>query len=126
MQLIPAQKLAEILKVNVTTIERRAARGIYKYEYTEGRGRGGYQMLIALESLPENERDRYHGIEKERREEELAQFTHDQLHAANEKKGCVLEYWRSGLSPPSSWPSATPWATMRRSRRASCMHGSVS
>ena len=99
MQLIPAQKLAEILKVNVTTIERRAARGIYKYEYTEGRGRGGYQMLIALESLPENERDRYHGIEKERREEELAQFTNDQLHAANEKKGCVLEYWRSGLSP---------------------------
>ena len=63
LQLIPAQKLAEILKVNVTTIERRAARGIYKYEYTEGRGRGGYQMLIALESLPENERDRYHGIE---------------------------------------------------------------
>ena len=58
MQLIPAQKLAEILKVNVTTIERRAARGIYKYEYTEGRGRGGYQMLIALESLPENESDR--------------------------------------------------------------------
>lgn len=96
---ITTQEAAKLLNKSVRTIERRAARGIYKYEYTEGRGRGGRQLHIALESLPQAAQNRYHGIEKERREEELAQFTNDQLHAANEKKGCVLEYWRSGLSP---------------------------
>lgn len=99
MRLIPAQKLADALSVARTTIERRASKGLYKYEYVTGRGRGGYQMMIDFESLPQEAQDRYNGIEKQRREEELAQFTNEQLHAANEKKGCVLEYQRSGLSP---------------------------
>lgn len=99
MTLLSTQKAAELLNTTSRTIERRAARGLYKYVYMEGLGRGGRQLRIALESLPQAAQDRYHGIEKERREEELAQFTNDQLHAANEKKGCVLEYRRSGLSP---------------------------
>jgi len=97
--LITTKDAAKLLNLSTRTIERRAVDGVYKHEYIGGRGRGGRQLLIALESLPQAAQDRYYGIEKERYEEKLAQFTNDQLHAANEKKGCVLEYWRSGLSP---------------------------
>lgn len=108
MTLLTTQKAAELLNTTSRTIERRAARGLYKYVFIEGLGRGGRQLRIVLESLPQAAQDRYHGIEKERQEEELAQFTNAQLHAANEKMGCVLEYRRSGLSPAEfvAWRNA--------------------
>lgn len=99
MTLLSTQDAAKLLNITTRAVELRVERGVYQYKYVEGRGRGGRQLRIALESLPQAAQDRYHGIEKERREEELTQFTNTQLHAANEKKGCVLEYWRSGLSP---------------------------
>lgn len=99
MTLITTKTAANLLNVSVRAVELQVKRGIYKYEYIAGPGRGGRQLRIALESLPQAAQDRYHGIKKERKEEELSKFSNDQLHEANEKKGCVLEYWRSGLSP---------------------------
>ena len=66
MNLISVPDLASALNVNTTTIERRAERGIYKYEYKEGRGRGGRKMFIALESLPQEAQDRYNGVTSEK------------------------------------------------------------
>ena len=86
MTLITTKTAANLLNVSVRAVELRVKRGVYKYEYIEGPGRGGRQLRIALESLPQAAQDRYRGIEKEGQEEELSKFSNDQLHAANEKK----------------------------------------
>ena len=66
MTLLTTQKAAELLNTTSRTIERRAARGLYKYVFVEGLGRGGRQLRVVLESLPQAAQDLYHGIEKER------------------------------------------------------------
>src|SRR5699024_6085623 len=83
----------------VRTLRTEIRLGIVHTVEIFGRGRGGKQLRIPLDSLPKDIQEKYYGIEKERKEEELSKFSNDQLHEANEKKGCVLEYWRSGLSP---------------------------
>ena len=62
MTWVPVREIAAVLRVAETTIERRAERGLYKYEYAPGRGRGGRQLRIALESLPQEAQDRYNGV----------------------------------------------------------------
>ena len=66
MKLITTQEAAKLLKVTPRTVERRAEHGIYKYEYKEGRGRGGRKMFIELESLPQETQDRYNGVTSEK------------------------------------------------------------
>lgn len=66
MKLITTQEAAKLLKVTPRTVERRAEHGIYKYEYKEGRGRGGRKMFIVLESLPQEAQDKYNGVTSEK------------------------------------------------------------
>ncbi len=44
------------------TVERAIANNIYQYKYVPGVGRGGRQLRIALESLPQEAQDRYNGV----------------------------------------------------------------
>lgn len=99
MPTLSVSELAALMCCSESTIKRRIRNREFEISYIPGAGRGGKQLRIPLESLPQSLQEKYYGIEKERQEEELSKFSNDQLHAANEKKGCVLEYWRSGLSP---------------------------
>lgn len=99
MPTLSVSELAALMCCSESTIKRRIRNREFEISYIPGAGRGGKQLRIPLESLPQSLQEKYYGIEKERQEEELSKFRNDQLHAANEKKGCVLEYWRSGLSP---------------------------
>lgn len=77
MHLITTQKAAEILNVSDRTIERRALGGTYKYVYETGRGRGGRQMKIALESLPQDVQDKYNGVQpSEEQDKPMSAYFH--------------------------------------------------
>lgn len=46
--------------VTIYAIHKAAKQNRYEYRYVEGVGRGGKQMMIVLESLPEEAQSRYH------------------------------------------------------------------
>lgn len=96
MKLITTQEAAKLLNVAPRTIERRAERGTYQYEYAEGRGRGGRQLRIVLESLPQEAQDRYNGVSTSEEEDKpLSPYWHmtdAQREATAFKQNTVLAY----------------------------------
>lgn len=77
MTWVSAKEIANVLGVATTTIERRAERGIYKYVYETGRGRGGRQLRIALESLPQEAQDKYNGVQlSEEQDKPMSAYFH--------------------------------------------------
>ena len=56
---------------------RKSATQLNKYEYrhVEGIGRGGVQIEIALESLPQEVQDKYNNIQREHTHNDMMQFT---------------------------------------------------
>lgn len=62
MVFMSTQEAALLLNVTARTVERQALGGLYTSKCVTGRGRGGRQLRIALESLPQAAQDKYHGI----------------------------------------------------------------
>lgn len=96
MTWVSVQEIATALGVAETTIERRAVRGLYKYVYKTGRGRGGRQLRIALESLPQEAQDRYNGVQSsEEQDKPVSPYFHmtaAQRDAAAFKHLAVIAY----------------------------------
>lgn len=80
---------------------RKSATQLNKYEYrhVEGKGRGGNQIEIALESLPQEAQNKYNNVVEEIHYKEITQFTGKQREEANFKALIVENYKKSHLSP---------------------------
>ena len=95
MTWLSTKEVAELIGVNIRTIERRCFQ--YEYRHVKGKGRGGKQIQIALESLPETAQARYHG--EKQPQEDILQYTGKQRAEADFRALVVAEYQHSGLSP---------------------------
>lgn len=100
MTWLKVKEVAELLEMTERGV-RKSATQLNKYEYrhVEGKGRGGIQIEIALESLPQEAQNKYNNVQEEVAYKEVTQFTGKQREEANFKALIVEQYKRSQLSP---------------------------
>ena len=94
---LTTKEVAELLNISERTVRKNCLSGKYKYHYENGIGRGGKQLLISLESLPQEAQDRYNGIEKEP-ELLIERYSLTQIKEAEYKASIVLDFQCSGMS----------------------------
>lgn len=103
MTWLTVQEAASFCGVTDSAIKKAVQQDKYKHHYVNGKGRGGKQLRIALESLPEGAQARYRGEIPP--PVDILQFTGKQRDEANAKAWVVEQYQREGLSPDDfvSW-----------------------
>ncbi len=97
MTWLTVQEAASFCGVTDSAIKKAAQQNRYQHLYVEGKGRGGKQLRIALESLPEKAQAVYRGDEPP--SEDILQYTGKQRDEADAKAWVVEQYHQSGLSP---------------------------
>lgn len=100
MTWLKVKEVANLLGMTERGI-RKAATQLNRYEYrhVEGIGRGGIQIEIALDSLPQEAQNKYNHVQDEIVYKEITQYTGKQREEANFKALIVEQYKRSQLSP---------------------------
>ncbi|MCX4372373.1 Mu transposase C-terminal domain-containing protein [Acutalibacter muris] len=95
--------VATLCRVTDSAVKKAVQQNKYQYRYVNGKGRGGKQLRIALESLPEYAQARYRGEVPP--PVDILQFTGKQRDEANAKAWVVEQYQQKGLSPDDfvSW-----------------------
>lgn len=100
MTWLKVKEVAELLGMTERSIRWGATKkNKYEYRHVRGKGRGGAQIEIALESLPQEAQDKYNHVQDEVIYKEITQFTGKQREEANLKALIVEQYKRSQLSP---------------------------
>lgn len=103
-QYITVKEAADLLNVGERAVQLSVDSGKYTTTYVPGKGRGGQQLRIALDSLPRAAQVKYYeqkGIKFPREigePENLEEYTVAQIQEAVRKGAAVRCYWRSGLS----------------------------
>lgn len=94
---------AQILHIGERAVRAATQQNRYQHRYVYGKGRGGKQLRIALESLPEKAQALYRGEAPP--PVDILQFTSKQRDEANAKAWVVEQYQHEGLSPDDfvSW-----------------------
>lgn len=87
------KEVAELLGMTERGV-RKSATQLNKYVYchVDGIGQGGKQILIALESLPQEAQDTYNGKEREVKNSTYMSLTADQRKKVDFKLSVVLKY----------------------------------
>ena len=103
MTWLTVQEAASFCGITDSAIKKAAQQNRYQHCYVNGKGRGGKQLRIALESLPEYAQARYRGEVPP--PVDILQFTGKQRDEANAKAWVVEQYQQKGLSPDDfvSW-----------------------
>lgn len=103
MAWLTVKEAAQVLSVTERAIQLAVQQNKYQHRYVNGKGRGGKQLRIALESLPEGAQAKYRGEVSP--PADILQFTGKQRDEANAKAWVVEQYQREGLSPDDfvSW-----------------------
>lgn len=95
---LTVKETAELLNISERAVRKNCLSGKYDCVYVNGRGgNGGKNILILLESLPQEAQDRYNGIEKEP-ELLIERYSLTQIKEAEYKASIVLDFQRSGVS----------------------------
>lgn len=94
---LTVKEVAELLNISERAIRKNCSSGKYQYHYVEGVGQGGKQLLIALESLPQEAQDQYNGVEKTA-ELLIDKYSLTQIKEAEYKANIVLEFQSSNMS----------------------------
>lgn len=103
-QYITVKEAADLLNISQQAVKKSIQCGKYTTTYAPGKGRGGRQLRIALDSLPRAAQVKYYeqkGLKFPREigePEELEEYTVAQIQEAMRKGAAVRCYWRSGLS----------------------------
>lgn len=97
MTWLTVREAASFCGVTDSAIKKAVQQNRYKHRYVNGMGRGGKQLRIALESLPESAQARYRGEVPP--PVDILQFTGKQRDEANAKAWVVEQYQQKGLSP---------------------------
>ena len=73
---LKVKEVAELLGMTERAIRWGATvKNKYEYRHVEGIGRGGIQIEIALESLPEEAQRRYYNVQEEVAYKEIMKYT---------------------------------------------------
>lgn len=93
MTWLKVKEVAELLGMTERGV-RKSATQLNKYVYchVDGIGQGGKQILIALESLPQEAQDTYNGKEREVKNSTYMRLTADQRKKVDFKLSVVLKY----------------------------------
>ena len=94
---LTVKEVSQLLNISERAIRKNCSSGKYQYHYVEGVEQGGKQLLIALESLPQEAQDRYNGVEKTA-ELLIDKYSLTQIKEAEYKANIVLEFQRSNIS----------------------------
>lgn len=97
MTWLTVQEAASLCGITDSTIRKAVQQNRYESRYVNGKGRGGKQLRIALESLPESAQARYRGEVPP--SVDILQFTSKQRERANAKAWVVEQYHQSRLAP---------------------------
>ena len=103
MTWLTVREAASFCGVTDSAIKKATQQNRYQHRYVNGKGRGGKQLRIALESLPEKAQALYRGEVPPPMD--ILQFTSKQRDGANAKAWVVEQYQHEGLSPDDfvSW-----------------------
>ena len=94
---LTVRAVAELLGISERATRKNASNNKYTCRYIDGTGRGGKQLQILLESLPQEAQDRYNNPETE--EGLLSdKFSMTQIQEADYKAKVVQDFKASGLS----------------------------
>lgn len=96
MTLITIKETAKILLMTERAIRLAAQENRLEHRYVKGTGRGGKQIRIILESLPQEAQDRYNHVKHECAP--VMQYTGKQREEADYKAWVVVQFHQSGLS----------------------------
>ena len=95
---LTVKEVSEILNISERAVRKNCLSGKYDCVYVNGRGgNSGKNILISLESLPQEAQDRYNGVEKEP-ELLIERYSLTQIKEAEYKASIVLDFQRSGTS----------------------------
>lgn len=94
---LTVKEVSELLNISERAVQKAVSAGKYKSMTINGVGRGGKQLLISLESLPQEAQDRYNGVEKEP-ELLIERYSLTQIKEAEYKASIVLDFQRAGMS----------------------------
>lgn len=97
MTWLTVKEAASLCGITDSSIRKAAQQDRYESRRVKGRGRGGKQLQIALESLPESAQARYRGEIPP--PVDILQFTSKQREEANAKAWVVEQYHQSRLAP---------------------------
>lgn len=103
MTWLTVREAASFCGVTDSAIKKAVQQNRYQHRYVNGMGRGGRQLRIALESLPECAQARYRGEVPPPMD--ILQFTGKQRKEADAKAWVVEQYQQKSLSPDDfvSW-----------------------
>ena len=91
---ITVKVASECLNLSERTVQFKAQNNEYEHKYVKGKGKGGKQLRILLESLPQEAQDKYNGVKatKSATTFNINQLTEAQRQKLNEKVFVVNEY----------------------------------
>lgn len=93
---LTVKETASLLSVSERSVQKNALNNKYTCRYIDGTGRGGKQLQILLESLPQEAQDRYNNPSSS---ELLSdKFSMTQIQEADYKAKVVQDFKASGLS----------------------------
>lgn len=95
---LTVKEVSELLNVSERAIQKAVSAGKYKSVTINGVGRGGKQLLISLESLPQEAQNRYNGIEEKQPELLIERYSLTQIKEAEYKASVMLDFQRCGVS----------------------------
>lgn len=101
---ITVKETADLLDITERAVRLCVERGKYSTKLIPGKGRGGIQYLIALDSLPEEAQERYKTQNSTPAplnifsQEIMEKYSIDKREKAIERFNIIVEFERSGLS----------------------------
>ena len=96
---LTVKETSKLMGISVDGVKKAVYSDRVTYRYENGVGRGGKQLLICLESLPQEAQDRYNSKNIEQEPELLIErYSLMQIKEAEYKESIVLDFQRSGMS----------------------------
>ena len=92
MTWLTVKEAAPLCGVSESAIKKAVKQGKYKYCYVDGVGRGGKQLRVALESLPDAAQARYRGEQEQQAADVRLSLTGSQREKLDFKQMVVLDY----------------------------------
>lgn len=92
MTWLTVREAASFCGVTDSAIKKAVQQNRYQHRYVNGMGRGGKQLRIALESLPEGAQARYRGEQEQQATDVRLSLTENQREQLDFKQMAVLDY----------------------------------
>ncbi|MGP1544576.1 MAG: Mu transposase C-terminal domain-containing protein [Candidatus Fimenecus sp.] len=103
------KKVAMLLNLTNSAVKKAIAKNKYEYRYVKGKGRGGKQIEILLESLPVSAQNKYYDTLPEIEKRDILEFSEDKRKMADPKIRAVKEWENSKAEQITSSQYIKQW-----------------